>query len=390
MNYDFEIDLKKYFFEGSTLRLFSEFVPEHEITVECQEAESDVLHKAVLNVAQQCNGQCVYCYEDGGHFGKPTAIMDNQSADKAIQYITSTFKGVHTVCFFGGEPTLNFKGIQYIVNELERHFSNIQFEITTNATNMNPAMLQYFVEHDFKITISIDGPEFIHNALRLNCPFDEVIGVIHFLKETPIANKLELNCTYTRFHMENMDEDILTAFFEELGVRYRITDVITEIEWIKLPQGSKDIKSFIDKSYERLYSNALNRSISSYVSGIINGLVRRKFQEKFCYDLCTGYVAVFDHRGNRHPCESLLYKCEVDDPKIEKYNTKYHEICKTCWAKGLCNDCIANFIARDMVLPFERGACKKQQYYGYALEKFIELYQKQPKVFQDIVDHFCG
>lgn len=388
MIYTFEIDSTKYFFDGNSLQLYKDFFPEESVSAPIKAETSNILKKAVFNVANVCNGQCIYCYEKGGNFGRPNAIMDREAADKVLNIIFREYDHVELASFFGGEPTLNYKIIQYIVNELEKRSFVSGYEITTNAINMDDDMIAFFIKNNFKVIISIDGPEVIHNQLRRNCTHKKVEEVIQKLKESTIGSLMELNCTYTKLHEESLSYDELIRYFENLGVKYHISNVITDIEWLRLSEKQMSERELIDDAYENLAAKALNVEIPGTVKNIIQALVRREYKNKFCYGLCHGNRAVFDCYGEQFPCEALLYECKIDDPRISLYNEKSGEACSKCWAKGLCSHCTADFILGRAPIPYKDGECNKKELYGYALKKLVSYYHREPEKFQTILDNY--
>ena len=63
-----------------------------------------------LNVAHTCNLSCEYCFAKGGKYSGPDAIMTEEVAKSAIDFLLEN-SGSHynlDIDFFGGEPLLNF------------------------------------------------------------------------------------------------------------------------------------------------------------------------------------------------------------------------------------------------------------------------------------------
>ena len=117
MIYEFEVEGNKFFFDSESLLLYKNYVNDNTQPVKRKEIQPKILRKAIVNVANVCNGGCVYCYENGGNFGQDDMLMNQENADKVISYLCDNFSHIHIIEFFGGEPTLNFKIIQYIVEK---------------------------------------------------------------------------------------------------------------------------------------------------------------------------------------------------------------------------------------------------------------------------------
>lgn len=195
---------------------------------------------------------------------------------------------------------------------------------------------------------------------------------------------MELNCTYTRYHSTNINILELEKYFEQIGVRYNINSVITDIDWLKLDE--KEIKDLIDLTYERLLKSFLNSSINTYVSSIINAIVYHEYSDYFCEDLCSGMI--FDVDGECYPCNRLLKKCSIDNEELKKYNVKNNIMCEACWARGLCIQCTAGMFLHEDKIPYNTAHCNKREIYEYTLKKLLEYFHDNSEKFQLIIDNF--
>jgi uncharacterized protein len=74
-----------------------------------------------------------------------------------------------TIGFYGGEPLLNFETIKRIVSYAKELYQNwsLTFTMTTNATLLDQQMIDYIIEKDFLIYVSLDGPRENHDSKRL-------------------------------------------------------------------------------------------------------------------------------------------------------------------------------------------------------------------------------
>ena len=70
--------------------------------------------------------------------------------------------------FFGGEPFLELALMEDIIAYIHtKDVSNpITFNITTNGTLFNDTILRFIRRHNIQLSISIDGPEHIHDKKR--------------------------------------------------------------------------------------------------------------------------------------------------------------------------------------------------------------------------------
>ena len=131
----------------------------------------------VMNLTNQCNLSCQYCYEFGADKvatpeGKPK-FMDVETAKTSVDFLLAQSgdrRSVH-ITFFGGETLMNFPLLKEVVAyanrraaEQERH---IDFSLTTNATLLTPAIIEFLSENHIGVTVSMDGPKEMHDHLRV-------------------------------------------------------------------------------------------------------------------------------------------------------------------------------------------------------------------------------
>lgn len=134
---------------------------------------NDNRHFAIVvkPVGSLCNLRCSYCYYMGKQTVPGGAVMNDAVLERYIQQVVA-IHGKHAEIEFawhGGEPTL--AGIEFYQRALalqakyaaDRRVLNT---LQTNGTLLNDAWCTFFKDHDFRIGISIDGPERLHNAYR--------------------------------------------------------------------------------------------------------------------------------------------------------------------------------------------------------------------------------
>ena len=131
----------------------------------------------VMNVTNQCNLACTYCYEYGEDKivdtdnGKQPKFMSEQTARDSVEFLLRESGSVAHLTFFGGETLLNFPVLQSTVAYGRRRAAelgkSIDFSLTTNATLLRPDIIEFLVENDVGVTISIDGPRDMQDKFRV-------------------------------------------------------------------------------------------------------------------------------------------------------------------------------------------------------------------------------
>lgn len=135
------------------------------------------LQTLVLNVTNQCNLSCKYCYEFGeDRLATPegkTKFMSEETARAAVDFLMANSAGRRAVhlTFFGGETLMNFNVLRSTIDyaRAQAHAAGkyIDFSLTTNATLLTPQVIEYLAENQVGVTISIDGPKELNDKLRV-------------------------------------------------------------------------------------------------------------------------------------------------------------------------------------------------------------------------------
>jgi uncharacterized protein len=110
----------------------------------------------IINLTTNCNFDCVYCFREKDH--KQSMKMDTfkQSIDLIPKYFNQEKSNI---TFFGGEPLLLFGRISSMVSYAKAKLQGrrLSFSITTNGSLLNPKVIDFLVENNFDVTVSLDS-----------------------------------------------------------------------------------------------------------------------------------------------------------------------------------------------------------------------------------------
>jgi len=135
------------------------------------------LQALVLNITNQCNLACTYCYEFGADkiatpAGK-TKYMAIDTAKASVDLLLAQSGGrpaVH-ITFFGGETLMNFpllrEVVAYSTAQAEAQGRTITFSLTTNATLLTDEIIEFLADQQIGVTVSIDGPKEMQDKRRV-------------------------------------------------------------------------------------------------------------------------------------------------------------------------------------------------------------------------------
>jgi uncharacterized protein len=137
-----------------------------------------VVDYILLKVASRCNIACTYCYwfKDADVYGKPKVISPDLMdvlRRKIVKHVCLYGLKRFSVLFHGGEPLLCRREILRefsltLRHELRAVGCDLKLDVTTNGLLIDDAWTSFFKECDVGVTISIDGPQEIHDRSRVD------------------------------------------------------------------------------------------------------------------------------------------------------------------------------------------------------------------------------
>lgn len=122
----------------------------------------------MLEVTQQCNLRCTYCPHT--HQGIPgvrphrDVHMSWEIAQMAMLQVEERGADDIVICFYGGEPLLNFRLIKAVVEKWPQY----RYDIDTNGQAVTNEIAEWAARFDIGWQISVDGGVFITDRYRGN------------------------------------------------------------------------------------------------------------------------------------------------------------------------------------------------------------------------------
>lgn len=174
--------------------------------------ENPLFHTVIIKpVGNRCNLRCSYCFTSmdkalEGHAALP--VMGEEILRIAItQALAAGPERLHFV-WHGGEPLLAgirfFETAVWFQQELNGKSKTIENSVQTNGTLMNDQWISLFQRNKFGVSISLDGPEAIHDRYR-RYPSGE--GSFHHVQKT-----------IQRLQAHGMDIGVLTVITPHMTI----------------------------------------------------------------------------------------------------------------------------------------------------------------------------
>jgi uncharacterized protein len=318
----------------------------------------------VVNVTSKCNLSCTYCYEYGEdkivEASTKPRFMTEETARQSVDFMfaESGDSPVVHLTFFGGETLLNFKvlksALAYANDRAAVLGKRVDTSLTTNATLLRDEVIDWLVENDVGVTVSIDGGREQQDRFRTFSngmgSYDVILPNIRQLLARHRRRPVGARVTLTK---QNLDVvGIYRHLFEELGF-YEVGFAPVTTSWQR-DYAIQDEGFFAMLSqFELLAQEYLAHAMAGKRHGFSN--VRDTLEEIHkgmskaypcgaglgLMGVATDGDVALCHRfagSNSHKLGSVTEG--VDREKQDDYLTRHHIAnktdCATCWARPLC------------------------------------------------------
>lgn len=360
---------------------------EHRETDMLQFYYKNKVNYLILQVTQNCNMRCQYCIYSGNYKTRSHSnkIMTWDTAQKGLDFLLRNSRNEYElmVGFYGGEPLLNFSLIKKCVEYMERHSAGkkCKYVMTTNLTLLNDEIADYLIEKQFVLTVSIDGPEEIHDRNRRFAAtnfgsFQKVLqnlqllynkDRVYYKKNVQFSTVMTSNDGFKKindffinyFLFEDADFNAVVVSNIYSKEQKRVSEkFIVEKRYVMMKIFLSKMGFLSEDSSKSISDDEINEMINTYIQ-----LHKRSYQElpdrwHHGGPCIPGIKRLFlNADGNFYPCEKV---CENDKNavlgNVEEgiYLEKAKEMinieqlmsqkCQHCWAYSYCKICVMQIL----------------------------------------------
>ena len=383
------------------------------------------LVELTLGVTEQCNQRCTYCTRSGDYEGERqhnNAFMTWDIARKSIDYFLERMDPNETkaIGFYGGEPLLNWPLVERCIRYIQKKQpagQGLSLHLVSNMTSGNDRIIDFLIDHDVSLQVSLDGPPSIHDSARVfrngRGTHNKVLATLLQIwakNADYFRKKILINCT---FNLNNNILDIVEYFNDDL-----FRDLMVMVNGIK----TRDNPSYkIGMKAAESHQARLDFLVHMYLQALQNG-------EKFPYRLfhfifknifsCIGPRKIGPASAQTHPnatcvpgkrrlfvsAEGLFYPCEkfcppgcdigyyetgIDREKVRNLLHTYilfcDEMCQNCWAYRLCRLCFIHTLGKGRMSKIRKMEnCEREKVrIARDLERFIYIWEREPETAFD-------
>ena len=284
----------------------------------------------VLQITENCNLNCVYCYQHS----KQRSVIDEA---RLKQIILDSFAEKDSFAelefdFIGGEPLLCMPLIRRVCEWTwaEEREKNYIFFATTNGTTLTEEDKAWFTENKdrFWLGLSLDGTREMHNTNRSNS-YDRIDREF-FLRNWP---EQDIKMTVSPKTLRDFSKGVIEL--HEYGFRLS-ANLAYGVDW-----SDPDNVEVLSEELRKLADYYLEHEEITPIMLMNMGLFRLTFPEPERYCGAGIGMASYDVRGRRFPCQ--MYYDTTGETMKGWENTDFSELHKkyyaNCRLKPLFNIC---------------------------------------------------
>lgn len=401
-----------------------------ELSTEIVKESLDNINHIVFEVTDKCNLDCVYCGYGDMYFDHDKRNKGVISFNKVVEIITyllpkiNNVKGHLYIGFYGGEPLLESKLIQNIINFINSVVfgRDIFYTMTTNGVLINKNF-DLLIKNNIQLLISLDGNRKNHEYRVFKN------GKNSF--EIVFNNAKELKTKYPEYfnekvnfmsviHNKNSVREVHEFIYSEFGKSPRVSPLdnagisSAKIDQFKLMYNNYEAElneKFDDDNFIKtrfiddpnVFSLAI--FIYNWIAGLNNDfyedVLLKKYENR--KKVPGGACLPFQKKlfvtvnGKILPCERINQDFSlgnVNDNEVlmniskisELYNSYYDKIrnqCKVCYNAENCTQCFLqiDFFPKNNVCQ----SFTNKPAFANKLKRMITLIEKRPRLFHEIL-----
>lgn len=393
------------------------------------------LKQITFEVTDTCNLACKYCGygEFYDHYDRrDNKMLPVNTAIKLLKYLVGLWDSNHSgsyqkntyISFYGGEPLLNMPFIEKVVAWVESltiSKCNFRFTMTTNAMLLHKH-IDYLINHDFNILISLDGNEKNH-SYRVdhagNNSYERVYNNIKHIQHT-YPEFFEKHINFNAVLHNRNDYDGLVDFFQR---EFNKIPTVAELNPMGIrPDRLEEFSTMYHNRAESLHQSTDTQALQDTIfmdnpqtaslctflhwhSGNVfksyNDLLFDKKKKKW---IPTGTCRPFEKKmfvtvnGKLLPCERISHQyalgvvdeghVELDiDRIVEKYNSwyeKYIPQCSKCYNNLICKQCM--FYNENLDQSATCNSFMRQRAFDQHTENQYKYLAEHPHLYRKIME----
>ncbi len=307
-------------------------------------------------VSAVCNLDCAYCFyfdrEADPYQDLPGRLMTQEVLERLVDTYLFYSYPESVFAFQGGEPTL--AGVPFFTKlvEFQKHYGrngqSVGNSLQTNALLIDERWCELLREYNWLVGVSIDGPEDVHDAHRLNRwgqgTWKKVLASIELLQK----HKVEFNvlCVLSQANVGKPKE--LYQFFRGMGIEHVQYIPLAEFDRLGNPRPftitPEQYGRFLCETFDLWWPDRRKVRIR-FFDDVAESLAGQKAGNCTLHETCDSYVVV-EYNGDVYPCDFFVEKdwkignIMVDSwPEIARRQRRFNFASKKALPRPECDLC---------------------------------------------------
>ena len=249
-----------------------------------------------------CNLDCQYCFflSKDTLYPKSSFRMSDDVLEAYVRQVLESQRSPDvTIAWQGGEPTLMgldfFRRAESLARKYLRPGAALTHTIQTNGILLDDEWCEFFAKNGFLVGLSIDGPQAMHDAYRVNKAGDPTFAQVMRAARLLQRHKVEFNvlCTVHDVNVRHplevyrfFRDDVGTQFLQFIPIVERATPETIEIA--NLGWGDRNHRRPL---YTQAGSMVTERTVDPELWG---GFLIGVFDEWVAHDVGNVFVQIFE------------------------------------------------------------------------------------------------
>jgi uncharacterized protein len=263
--------------------------------------------KIVLNMGRECNFDCIYCLV--GDLKNQKFKLTEKVGKKVVEIVSQLDPDERHIVFHGSEPMFSYDLIKELIQyNKEQCGDKVSFSIQSNGSLFNEANLEFLVDNNVGIGISLDGLENHQNYARpyRNSSHSYLDVKKNLLKVKKIQGDISTITVVTKHNVSDLVK--IVESYEHLGLKSVLFVPVSPKRDTSLVPDLNELTRNMQNVLERFVEKEINKEKTVKIRNLRDYL-RNFFRPKTtsnCLQCGSGYkqpIIAIDYDGSIYPCD---------------------------------------------------------------------------------------
>lgn len=316
----------------------------------------------ILKGTNGCNLACSYC-----SLGKKKNIIKTtrEMMYEIMKYACELCKEISEkdICFIlhGGEPTVVDSSVyNYAIEKIKKEYADLYIKISmqTNGYYLSEEWIDFFIQHNVSVGVSIDGAAAIHDKERKAVDGGSTFSIVQRNIEQLLEQGINVACLMVLTSNALEEGYGFLDYYAEKHLHLKINPLLDYGEAYEHPELSLKPGQYADYMigmYEYILKENVEVGISP-IDRLIQGVLSDDKKIRACsFDKeCNKHFLCIDFNGDIYPCgrfsdmgefcigniadgDYKVFESDIICRLVSRRNSQLPQKCRECKYKELCN-----------------------------------------------------